>query len=148
MKTATFFLIALLGVIQNTQTATISFTELKPYQNIKVEWRYQACFSSNNYDLIFHGEPYLQVEAANLVETANYGDKYRRIQITKSDLEEWDKMLAEYRGEEKGKCGLSEESVTISLYENESLISKEVFQNKCASRKLWDFITSLKKSSS
>jgi hypothetical protein len=148
MKTVTFTLIALLSVIQNTQTETISFINLKPDQAIKVEWRYQACFTSNNYNLSFSGEPSLQVVSMNLAETAYYGDKFSRIRITKSDLEEWDKMLAEYRGEEKGKCGLSEESVTISLHENESLISKEVFLNKCASSRLWDFVASLKKGSS
>lgn len=145
MKTANFILIALLSVIQNTQTETISFTNLKPEQVIKVEWRYQACFSSNNYNLSFRGEPSSEVVAMSLAEAAYYGDKFSRIRITKADLEEWDKMLAEYRGEGKGKCGLSEESVTILLYENESLISKEVFLNKCASSRLWDFVTSLKK---
>src|SRR5207253_5401457 len=100
-----------------TQSPAISFSDLQPSQQIKVEWSYRACFSSTSYDLVFRAEPHLQIEAMSLAGIADYKDKYHTIQIAKSELNEWDKMLAEYRGAEKGKCGLSEETVTVSLYD-------------------------------
>ena len=144
MRIATFILFPLLSVFPHTQTEPISFSNLKPYQHIKVEWRYRACFSSYNYDLDVRGEPHFQIEAMNYAEIAihNHGDY--KIRIAESELRDWDKMLADYRAEKKSKCGVSEESLTISLYDSFSgdgiLISQEVFQNKCASSKLWNFV--------